>query len=169
MRLNTSEEYRRLLPPLPPAEYETFEIVAERIGVSHELLRQALYIIQHASEDDLEKLRSGERKISRLYPEIKRSMDKKTENHAERRFTGFLAEVLKSAQSIGESAMQIRRYGNTRHSMITTENGLLEEWEESRKFAKHIGLDEEKPPHILLGSTLRKTLDKIKKANHSFS
>jgi len=147
----------------------TLEIVADRIGVSDELLRQALYVMAHASEEDLAKLRSGGRAISSLYKEVKRSMEKKAENHMERRFTGFLAEVLKSAQSIRESAMQIRRYGNTRHSMITAESGLLEEWDkESREFAKHMGLDEEKAPNTLLESTLRKTLEKMKKANHSY-
>lgn len=70
---------------------ESLKIVADRIGVSHEILRQALYVMEHASEDDLEKLRSGERKISSLYREIKRSMEKKAENHAERRFTGFFS------------------------------------------------------------------------------
>jgi hypothetical protein len=42
------------------------EIVAEQISVSDELLRRALYVIEHTSKDDLEKLRSGERKTSSL-------------------------------------------------------------------------------------------------------
>jgi len=45
----------------------TLEIVADRIGVSDELLRQALYVMKHASEEDLAKIRSGERAISSLY------------------------------------------------------------------------------------------------------
>jgi len=43
------------------------EIVAERIGVSHDLLEQALWLRENAPEEEIKKLREGEAKISSVY------------------------------------------------------------------------------------------------------
>jgi len=141
---------------------KALEIVAKKIGISHETVRQALWLMEHASKEELDKLRRGEKSIHRLYMEVKSRTEKNRPKHC---FTGFLAEVLQSAQSIRNSTIVIRRYGNIRNSIIMADNCLLEEWEKiSREIAKQAGLDEEKAPSILLESTIRKTIEKMKKA-----
>jgi len=51
---------------------EAVEIVAKKIGVKPRIYYYALYCIEHAPPEELEKLRSGERAISNLYMESKR-------------------------------------------------------------------------------------------------
>jgi len=144
------------------AEGEALEIIAKKIGINRTTIRQALWLMEHASKEELDKLCRGEKSIHRLYIEVK---SKTKKNRPERRFTGFIAEVLRSTQSIRNSIIVIRRYGNTNHSMIIAENGLLEEWKRiSREVAKQAGLDEEKAPSILLECTIRRALEKMKKA-----
>jgi len=58
-------------------EGEALELFAEKIGSNPETVRQALWLMENAPEEELEKLRSGERAISNLYKEIRR--EKKVE------------------------------------------------------------------------------------------
>jgi N6-adenosine-specific RNA methylase IME4 len=46
--------------------------VAEKIGVSDELIRQALWLRENAPEEELERLRRGEERISSAYRELQR-------------------------------------------------------------------------------------------------
>jgi len=51
---------------------QVLDIVSSRIGTSRETLNEALWLMDNAPKEDLEKLRSGERAISNLYKETKR-------------------------------------------------------------------------------------------------
>jgi N6-adenosine-specific RNA methylase IME4 len=51
---------------------KTLEIIADKIGVSYGILQEALYLINNAPKEELEKLRKDERTISNLYRETKR-------------------------------------------------------------------------------------------------
>jgi len=54
------------------AEGKATEVVGRKIGVSHEIVRQALWLIENAPREEVEKLRRGERAISNLYRETRR-------------------------------------------------------------------------------------------------
>ena len=51
---------------------QVLDIVSSRIGTSRETLNEALWLMDNAPKEDLEKLDSGERAISNLYRETKR-------------------------------------------------------------------------------------------------
>jgi hypothetical protein len=51
-------------------EGRALEVVGKKIGVSDETLRMALKVLEKAPQEELEKLRSGEIAISRLYKQI---------------------------------------------------------------------------------------------------
>lgn len=59
-------------PTLNLEEGEAVKKVAEQAGISPALYYQAMFIDKNAPQEDLEKLRSGERAISNLYKETKR-------------------------------------------------------------------------------------------------
>jgi N6-adenosine-specific RNA methylase IME4/ParB-like chromosome segregation protein Spo0J len=48
------------------------EVIARQVGFSHDLVEMAIWLMENAPEEELEKLRSGERAISNLYKEIRR-------------------------------------------------------------------------------------------------
>jgi len=52
-------------------EVGTLERIAPKIGTNPETLRQSLWLIDNAPEEELERLRSGEKAISNLYKEKK--------------------------------------------------------------------------------------------------
>jgi len=54
------------------AEGEALELFAKKVGSNKETVRQALYLIEYAPPEELEKLRKGEREIFNLYKEVKR-------------------------------------------------------------------------------------------------
>jgi N6-adenosine-specific RNA methylase IME4 len=59
--------------PVPNSEQgRTIEVVSEKIGVGKETLNEALWLMENAPKEELDKLRSGERAISNLYKETKR-------------------------------------------------------------------------------------------------
>ena len=117
------------------AEGKTLEIVAQRIGVSHELLRQALYIMEHASEEDLAKIRSGERAISSLYKEVKHSMEKRTENQA-KRVSASARALLRLLNPPGKKLLEIGKYKNTKYAIYTVEKPLQEKVERAAEKLK---------------------------------
>ncbi|MGQ9538701.1 MAG: hypothetical protein ACUVTE_03845 [Candidatus Bathycorpusculaceae bacterium] len=51
---------------------QVLNIIAARIGTSRETLNEALWLMENAPKEELEKLRSGESAISNLYKETKR-------------------------------------------------------------------------------------------------
>jgi len=51
---------------------EALDIVGSKIGVSGDIIEQALWLMENAPKEELAKLRSGERAISNLYKEVKR-------------------------------------------------------------------------------------------------
>lgn len=103
---------------------KSLEIVAERIGVSYELLRQALYLMEHTSEEDLAKLRSGERAISNLYKQLKHSIEKQKGEDSMHR---FLARLLQPPKR--KDALKINKYGNARFALVTLERSFFDEFE----------------------------------------
>jgi len=107
---------------------ETLKIVAERIGVSHETVRRALWLIEHAQEEELDKLRAGEKSIHRLYVELKA---KKEETGSG--MPGFLSRLLKrypaggNGQS-GSIKLKINRYGNSEFAAILVDRSVIDKF-----------------------------------------
>ena len=132
---------------------ESLKIIADRIGVSHEILRQALYVMEHASEDDLEKLRSGERKISSLYKEVKGSMEKKAGDPAKRVSTRVRA-LLGLSKPPHEEFVEMGRYKNTQHTIYTFKKPLQEKVERVAEVLKTT-------PHILLQNVVEELARKV--------
>jgi len=87
----------------------TIEIVAKKIGVSHGLLGMALWLIEHAPQDELYKLRSGEKSISRLY---KGGMPR------------YVAKLLEPPKQ--DYKVKINIYGNSDLAAVMIERRLLE-------------------------------------------
>ena len=54
-----------------PSEGKAIDIFADKIGSNPETVRQSLWLLDNAPEEDLERLRSGEKAISNLYKEKK--------------------------------------------------------------------------------------------------
>lgn len=73
---------------------KALEIVAKTIGVSYGTLQQALYVMEHASKEEFEKLRKGEKSIYRAYMELKNNSEKK---EAESGIPRFLVRLLNRA------------------------------------------------------------------------
>jgi len=106
----------------------TMEIVAKRIGVSDELLRQALYVMEHAPKEELDKLRSGEMAISNLYKKVKNSVEKKAENRA-KCVTARLHALLRLLKPPKEKFLEVSKYANTNHTIYTVKSPLHEKIE----------------------------------------
>jgi len=104
----------------------TTEIVAEKIGISHGLLEMALWLIKNAPKEELDKLRSGEKSISRLYRELKNSAKKKEKESGIPR---FLASLLKRAPTKGNNKLKINRYANSEFAAIMIDRSLIEKFE----------------------------------------
>jgi len=99
---------------------EALKIVAEQIAVSHETVRQALYLMEHASKEELDKLRRGEKSIHRLYVEIN-NKSKEKEAGGMPRYVAKLLEPPKRNYKV-----KINIYGNTDLASIMLERTLLE-------------------------------------------
>jgi len=104
----------------------TTEIVAKKIGISHGLLEMALWLIENAPEEELDKVRYGEKSISRLYREIKNSMEKK---EMEGSIPRFLARLLKSAPTRWNNKLKINRYKNSKFATIMVDESIIDKFE----------------------------------------
>jgi len=65
-------KFQPLSKNLENGDHGILDTLAPKFGVSHETLRQALWLMDNAPEEELEALRSDERAISNLYKETKR-------------------------------------------------------------------------------------------------
>jgi len=119
-------------PPQRFAEGEALEIVAKKIGISCTTIRQALWLIEHAPKEELDKLRSGEKSISGLYRELKNSVEKKETGSIPR----FLARLLKRASRKGNNKLKINRYAKSEFATIMIDRSLIGEFEEDCSIIK---------------------------------
>jgi len=139
------------------AEGEALEIVAKKIGISRTTIRQALWLIENASKEELDKLRSGEKSISRLYRELKNSMEKKEMGSGIPRYVAKLLEPPKQDYSV-----KINIYTNSDLATITLERPLIERIVEScSKIGGH-------PEHIII-KALEEYLRKLERATQLIS
>jgi len=110
--------------------------VAKRIGVSDELIRKALWLIEHAPQDELYKLRSGEKSISRLYRELK---NKSERNEVENGIPRFLARLIARGNKRSNIILKINRYTNSEFADIMVGRQLIENYENGCLRAKELG------------------------------
>jgi len=116
---------------------EALKIIAGKIGVSHETVRQAIYVIEHASEEELYKLRRGEKSVYRVYTELKNAHYKGNNNSGIPR---FLARLIARANKRTESIkLKINRYANSEFADIMVERSLIEKYENGCLRAKELG------------------------------
>jgi len=133
---------------------EALELVAKKIGVSHETIRQALWLIENAPKEELDKLCRGEKSISRLYMELKSRMERPTENH----MPSYVAKLLKPPKV--NYTLKISKYRNSNLVVLMLERSIYEEFERNCRL---LGA---KPEHILT-KAIEEYRRKIKRAiNH---
>jgi len=142
----------------------TLEIVADRIGVSDETIRQGLWLIEHATEAQLDKVRRGEKSISRLYQELKNKVEKKWKPK-------IIYELTKPWKPPNNYRVLVERYPGNSLAKITIDRLPIYEFEECSKVAEEIrgmGIDIER---IIVDAlekerrTLRNALRRIAEEN----
>jgi len=130
----------------------TLEIVAKKIGVSHGLLGMALWLIENAPEEELDKLRKGEKSIYRAYMELKNRLNAASSIRRKARIRKLL-EFFKPPR---EKLLTVSNYRNTDRMHIIVEKPLREEISEVTE-----KLDVE--PETFLQKTIEKHLRELRK------